>query len=146
MAFSALSTFWTATASTDIRTNALFAKNTINKPLPLPYRLNCTTVIFRFNRLSTSPVPLSTMEIRCSVATKKMMYRPGEFVAGKVWICCPVPIPMETVALKITGFEMTQVIKGKMVQENPAGKSSTWQQRMIAAQINVDDAQTGTVE
>ena len=60
---------------------------------------------------------LGSLGVQSHVATEKMSYRPGEVVTGKVWIHSMVPIPMQSVVLKISGFESTRVIERKYIHD-----------------------------
>ena len=52
-----------------------------------------------------------SMEVRCQVATAKTSYCSGESVAGKIWIRSMVPVPMQSVVLKISGLETTKIME-----------------------------------
>lgn len=59
-----------------------------------------------------------SLGVKTHVQTEKMSYKPGEIVTGRVWIHSVVPIPMQTVTLKISGFESTRVVERKYVYDD----------------------------
>ncbi len=61
---------------------------------------------------------LESLGVQLHVATEKMNYRAGELVTGKIWINSIVPIPMESVSVKISGWEITRVIQSKYINDD----------------------------
>ena len=60
---------------------------------------------------------LQSMGVQLHVATEKGTYTAGELVTGKVWINSAVPIPIQAIRIKISGFENCTVIEHKYVSE-----------------------------
>ena len=61
---------------------------------------------------------LQSMGVQLHVATEKRTYTAGELVTGKVWINSAVPIPIQAIRIKISGFENCTVIEHKYVSED----------------------------
>eukprot|EP01083_Nonionella_stella_P033355 91302_1 len=60
---------------------------------------------------------LQSLGVQLHVATQKGSYRAGELVSGTIWINSSVPVPIQSVALKITGWEITKVVERKYIED-----------------------------
>ena len=115
-------------------------------------------IVCPFESINHSQTRESTMSLRCAVATKKRSYCPDEEVTGKVWIRSNAPIPMDTITLKISGFENTKVMERRFVyDENNNNHSSSTAEGsshrphgsypyLSRSDITGCNARTGTVE
>eukprot|EP01084_Bolivina_argentea_P208445 355380_1 len=61
---------------------------------------------------------LQSLGVQLHIATEKMSYRAGDLVSGKIWINSVVPIPMQSISLKISGWETTRVIKREYIYDD----------------------------